>query len=253
MDLTSLCLNQIQFPRVTRNVVLIASTSPSAVRDRPPLWLRRDPGRAFSLIELLVVIAIIAILAALLLPALSSAKLRAQNAQCLSQLRQCGIAMNLYLADYDDRLFWTSTNVSLYGMEWFIWAGRTNQNLCTAQGGIFNQTDRPLNHYGLTAAVVTCPRDQGRADTRPHRLFDWVGNSYMFNAVGYSAAGSGGLNGRRATSLAQPSQTVLFADNVVVFPGNPTGWHRQNPAGQLLLLDGHAEFHTARSATNLVW
>lgn len=238
-------------PHVTGSVVLIPSTKLIPMADRRWLWRQRDA--AFSLIELLVVIAIIAILAALLLPALSSAKQRAQNAQCLSQLRQCGVAMNLYLADYDDRLFWNSTNVSLYGMEWFIWAGRTNQNLATAQGGIFNQTDRPLNHYGLNAAVVTCPRDQGRADTLPQRLFDWVGNSYMFNAVGYSGLAPGGLNGRRATTVAAPAQTVLFADNVLVFPGNPTGWHRKSPAGPMLLVDGHAEFHTAQSATNMIW
>ncbi len=214
----------------------------------------RTPGRpAFSLIELLVVIAIIAILAALLLPALGAAKLRAQNAQCLSQLRQCGVAMNLYLSDYDDRFFWQSTNVSLYGMEWFVWAGRTNNNLHTGQGGIFNRMDRPLNHYGLNAAVVTCPRDQGRLDTVPHRLSEWVGNSYMFNAVGHPAELPSGLNGRRATSVTQPSATVLFADNVVVFPANPTGWHRQSPAGQVLLVDGHTEFHTAQAVTNLIW
>jgi len=208
---------------------------------------------AFTLIELLVVIAIIAILAALLLPVLATAKLRAQNAQCLSQLRQCGVAMNLYLSDYDDRFFWNSTNVSLYGMEWFVWAGRSTNNLSTGQGGIFNRTDRPLNHYGLSGAVVTCPRDQGRADTQPQKLFDWVGNSYMFNAAGNPALAPGGLNGRRSTSVARPSQTVLFADNVLVFPDNPTGWHRKTPAGQMLLVDAHAEFHTARTATNMIW
>jgi prepilin-type N-terminal cleavage/methylation domain-containing protein len=215
----------------------------------------RRTTSAFTLIELLVVIAIIAILAALLLPALARAKQKAKVTACVSQLHQAGVAMHMYLNDFEDQFFWgdpRSPALSTDGMEWFVWAGRTNGNLYTGQGNIFNRIDRPLNHYGLSEQVVTCPLDRGRADTLPHRLVEYVGNSYMFNCFGYDTF-TGGLAGQKASAVSDPARMVLFADNVLMFPNNPTGWHKESAAGNVLLVDAHVEPHTAFTVQKLVW
>src|SRR5438105_13500688 len=91
---------------------------------------------AFTLIELLVVIAIIAILAAILFPVFAQARDKARQAACLSNLKQVGSGLAMYVQDYDERL----PNCCQWGRAW-SWLGSELTGSC-AQAGITKATPK---------------------------------------------------------------------------------------------------------------
>ena len=163
---------------------------------------------AFTLIELLVVIAIIAILAALLLPALAAAKLKAQRIACVSNLKQLTTANAIYTSDFNQTISWYS-----------------------ASGG-HTWMESLLPYHANSAAVRFCPcarntnglvpagNTQGSAD----KPWDWSQaptcfGSYTYNGWLYSGATTYGEPAKyfkKEPAIQKPSQTPAFADGIWV-------------------------------------
>lgn len=128
----------------------------SASMTRPDTQSRHG----FTLIELLVVIAIIAILAALLLPALSSAKERARRIKCLSNLKQTGLALKVFSNDRDGFYPWhlPPAEGGTYGPD----AGESWRNFLAAA----SEMDTPK--------ILACPSDTATKGV----VMDWSANTY---------------------------------------------------------------------------
>ena len=120
--------------------------------------------QAFTLIELLVVIAIIAILAAMLLPALSSAKQKAWSTSCNSNLHQIGLGMRMF-ADDNNELYpesggdipWGTTDLTTAKASWleqiFPYVGNTNVFNCPGNVQLPVPLQGPFNYFnGCNAA-----------------------------------------------------------------------------------------------------
>ncbi len=214
----------------------------------------RDRERlGFSLVEILVVIGIIAMLIGLLLPSLARAREQANKIKCASNLRNLTTALNGYLNDWKNVVFWRAPNLADDGVEFYVYGGREDANSSgPIQQGIFNSSFRPVrpivrplnlfmsNNYG----VFQCPDDDSAVSFVPGQKdsnFGFVGTSYIFNCTGTvtgSAPPGGGFAGRRITRAKDSSNAILFFDACLMYDKK---WH-PNKKGNIAMADGHVVF-----------
>ena len=207
----------------------------------------------FTLIELLVVIAIIAILAALLLPALVKAKLKAQGVQCMDNHRQLCLAWRMYSDDNDDQLLYasgvwpyTADQPGVWVSGWMNFDPNNRSNWDVAQ----DIEQSPLWQYcGQSAAIWKCPADyssvvvngEEKPRVRSMSMNLWLGG---FAGVDYGLSGDteplarGGGSWRvylKMGEMVNPGPTEIFVfldmreDSIDIgnFASNMQGWPNQ--------------------------
>lgn len=122
---------------------------------------RCTKSSAFTLIELLVVIAIIAILAAILFPVFAQAKISAKGVACLSNMRQLGMACQMYLADNDDMWFGGLMYDPQPGFaSQRNWVGYDNNN-APLTGGFYGKVNEPAKNPFRPGTVDPYIKDHG--------------------------------------------------------------------------------------------
>jgi prepilin-type N-terminal cleavage/methylation domain-containing protein/prepilin-type processing-associated H-X9-DG protein len=199
--------------------------------------MKRHRG-GFTLIELLVVIAIIAILAAILFPVFAQAREKARQVSCLSNCRQVGMAVQMYLQDWDE-------NFPL-----------------DSHSGIEASWLHTLQAYSKSRLLNRCPSDPSAALFQSgKRLASYSVNFYFTPAGGYTSVGA----------VTRPAETIYIAElrdhtssehfhppfwvkrprtSTVIDPRSELQVDRHMGGASYVFLDGHARWHRFEQTWN---
>jgi prepilin-type N-terminal cleavage/methylation domain-containing protein/prepilin-type processing-associated H-X9-DG protein len=184
--------------------------------------------RGFTLIELLVVIAIIAILAAILFPVFAQAREKARATSCLSNTKQMGLGLMMYVQDYDETYpywsWWYSSDAGGCG-------ARDSSPLNAGCNHWESMWFNAIYPYVKNAQVFTCPSTNDHTDLLQNHTWNWTNNAdqasmvaagfqsvFPTTTINYAynqALAEGNISGGSATTMAaikSPAQMLAIAD-----------------------------------------
>ncbi len=202
-------------------------------------------SRGFTLVELLTVIAIISVLAALLFPVFATARGKAREISCVSNLRQIGMAIRMYTQDYDELYPWAVDPTDKFTPQ--IWDGFPEFQ---AQIPFMPMMHEAIHDYVKSKQLFHCPADTGyTVEDFTNELLDATPTSYGKFGTSYNYRTEISFRHAGEASFTAPTSLNVMFDAAGKWHG---GLFRDRSRYNVLHGDGHTK-NLSRSQLDALW